>query len=222
MTEDERFNEYMRDALRDIDPPPPAPREEMWARIQARRAEAARDSAAGTADVVDIATRRPPMQWARWGAALAAMLVIGVGLGRVSMRQAAGPAPAQQQAVLPVDDAAADAASPYRLAAAQHMERTETLLTTIAVDAGSEGTDRMTTWARELLTDTRLLLSSPAADDPATRRLLEDLELLLSQVAAIPTARAAEEVQLIREGMNQSDVLLRLRAATTGPALVGT
>jgi hypothetical protein len=80
----------------------------------------------------------------------------------------------------------------------------------------------MSTWASELLTDTRLLLSSPAAEDAATRTLLEDLELVLSQIAGIPEARAEQEVQLIQEGINQSDVLLRLHAATTGPRLVGT
>jgi hypothetical protein len=87
---------------------------------------------------------------------------------------------------------------------------------------GRGGTVEMASWARDLLTDTRLLLSSPAAEDAATRRLLEDLELVLSQIATIPSARAEEEVELIQDGINQSDVLLRLRAATAGPALVGT
>lgn len=224
MMEDERFNEHMRKTLRELDPPPAPPREEMWARIQARRVAAAdgRVQPAAEPGVVDISTRRRGGAWVQWGAPLAAMLLVGIGLGRVSMRQAVDTVPPQTQAAVPAIDSAEDASSPYHLAAAQHMQRTETLLTSITADAGQTGTDQMTTWARELLTDTRLLLSSPAAADPVTRRLLEDLELVLSQVAAIPSARAEEEVELIREGMNQSDVLLRLRAATTGPALVGT
>ena len=108
------------------------------------------------------------------------------------------------------------------MAATQHLQRTEALLASLVVSGSATGTDEMSGWARELLTDTRLLLSSPAAEDAATRRLLEDLELLLTQIAAIPSARAEEEVELIQEGINQSDVLLRVRAATAGPTLVGT
>jgi hypothetical protein len=112
--------------------------------------------------------------------------------------------------------------TPYRLVATRHLQQTETLLASLSVDAGATGTGEVSKWASDLLTQTRLLLASPAAQDPALRRLLEDLELVLAQVSAIPPARAQQEVELIQDGINQSGVLLRLRAATAGRRLVGT
>lgn len=224
MMNDEPMDELLGRALREVDPPPPAPREQMWARIQAQRAAAAGvdagvEHAAGSAggNIIDLSSRRRST-WIPWSAAAAAILVLGIGLGRISRDPAAQP----------VADAAPTAGQPaavptaYRLAATSHLERTETLLASLAVDGRAGGAREMSRWARELLTDTRLLLSSPAAQDPATRRLLEDLELILAQIAGIPEARAEQEVELIHEGLNQSDVLLRLRAATAGPRLVGT
>jgi|SRR5690554_785852 len=210
MKPDERLDELVGRALREVDVVPPTPREEMWARIQAERS--------ARADGVVVRPLRPRVQrtWVPWSAAIAATLVLGIGLGRISMQTEPEPvAPAPVAAEAPEIPAA------YRLAAAQHMQRTETLLTSLAVSAGT-GPAEMSRWARELLTDTRLLLGSPAADDPVMRRLLEDLELVLLQIAGIPAGVAKEEVELIQNGINQSDVLLRLRAATAGPALVGT
>lgn len=217
--------ESMGKMLREVDPPPPTPREEMWARIQAERARVG---------ITDLASRRRRIRWVQWGAAIAATLVVGVGLGRISLTGGDGMSPGARAgtesngspdvaAVDGVGEPGVDASVPtaYRIAAASHLERTETLLASLSVGRPG-GVREISSWARELLTDTRLLLSSPAAQDPATRRLLEDLELILAQVAGIPETRADQEVELIHEGINQSDVLLRLRAATAGPRLVGT
>jgi hypothetical protein len=246
MHEDDRLDEALLRAVRELDVPPATPRDVMWARIQARRAErtsGAHDRADGLVHTAGrdagenvhrhdgvIALRPRRRAWAQWSAALAAMLVIGIGLGRVSMQQAGSPAPAGGLAgaasSAPGNADAIEAAdgvpTAYRLAASQHLQRTEALFASLAVDARTRGADELSGWARELLTDTRLLLSSPVATDPAMGRLLEDLELVLSQIAAIPAARAQEEVELIQDGINQSDVLLRMRAATAGPALAGT
>lgn len=223
---EERMDELLGRALREVDAPPPTPREEIWARIQAQRAQAGlaaadgRDPGADAGGVIELGSRRRRTTWIPWSAAAAAILVVGIGLGRMSGDSApeplatAGPdADAQPEADVP---------TAYRVAATSHLERTQTLLASLAVDNRSGGAREMSGWARELLTDTRLLLGSPAAQDPATRRLLEDLELILAQIAGIPEARAEEEVELIHDGLNQSDVLLRLRAATAGPRLVGT
>lgn len=230
MMNDEQMDELMGRALREVDPPPPAPREQMWARIQAQRAAAAGEDAgvepqpgSGPDTVIDLTSRRRRTTWIPWSAAAAAILVLGIGLGRISRDQAAPPVANTAPTAGQPDAGQADAAVPtaYRLAATNHLERTETLLASLSVDRPG-GAREMSGWARELLTDTRLLLSSPAAQDPATRRLLEDLELILAQIAGIPEARAEQEVELIHDGLNQSDVLLRLRAATAGPRLVGT
>jgi hypothetical protein len=211
MMEDDRFIDYVRD----IDPPPPTPREEMWARIQQQRV-ATRVGAAPA--VIEFKPRARRYVWVQWTAALAAMLVIGIGIGRLTaLRQTEVTAPAATPQANATDEN-----SPYRLAATQHLLRAENLLTSIVIEANSRPVSEMQTWARELRTETRMLLGSPLADDPVMRGLLEDVELLLSRIAMIPSDRANEEVLLIQEGINQGDVLLRVRAATSTRAVVGT
>ena len=222
MTEDERFNEQLRQVIREMEPPT-VPREELWARIEAERAARRAGVQAAPRDVIPLRRRmiRPAFTWS---AALAATLVIGIGLGRLSNRVSSGAStqPAETTAATVTDTPADAVPAAYRLVATRHLQQTETLLASLTVDAGATSTDEVSRWARDLLTDTRLLLSSPAAQDPTLRGLLEDLELLLAQVSTIPSARAAQEVELIQQGINQSDVLLRLRAATAGRRLVGT
>lgn len=224
MKQDERMDELMGRALREIDPPPPTPREEIWARIQAERSARASQPAASNeaGDVIALRPRARRTTWIPWSAAIAATLAVGIGLGRITRETT--PVPAAPPSAVNSTDQPADDAVPaaYQVAATQHLRRTETLLASLAVDSRPGGAREMSSWARELLTDTRLLLTSPAAEDAATRRLLEDLELVLAQIAGIPEARAEQEVELIHDGINQSDVLLRLRAATAGPRLVGT
>jgi hypothetical protein len=239
--EDTEFEQFAR-TVRGLDTPPPAPREEIWTRIQAQRgarlngagvqsgaesgptgAHNGAESGLAEAGVTALPVRRPRRQWVQWGAGLAAMLVIGIGLGRLSLQQATSSGP-PATAAAPSSQAEDDEVmpGPFRLATTRHLQRTEALLTSLNMDVQRGNTGEVTAWATELLTNTRLLLSSPAAEDPATRRLLEDLELLLAQIAVIPSARAQEEVELILDGLNQSDVLLRLRAATAVRRTVGT
>lgn len=221
MHEDEPLDALLREALRQQDAPPPAPREQMWARIEAQRAARRNNLHSGGAARPDVLELRPPRRnYVRWAAALAAMLIVGIGLGRVSMRSGLDTGLGPQT----VGSATAEDAGPaaFRIAASQHLQRTEALFASLTIDTRTGGAVDVMSWARELLTDTRLLLASPAAADPAMSRLLEDLELVLSQIATIPTTRAQEEVELIQDGINQSDVLMRMRAATMGRPLVGT
>ena len=79
--------------------------------------------------------------------------------------------------------------------------------------------------ARDLLTTTRLMLDSPAANDPRLQPLLEDLELVLAQITQLPAEPGRKnEMDLINQGLNQRSVLTRLRTATpaipAGPAPV--
>jgi hypothetical protein len=67
--------------------------------------------------------------------------------------------------------------------------------------------------AHDLLLTTRLLLDSPAAADPRFRALLEDLELVLAQVVRLQSEQRRDELDLIRQALEQRDVLLRLRTA---------
>jgi len=62
------------------------------------------------------------------------------------------------------------------------------------------------------------MMDSPAARDPRLKSLLEDLEVVLAQIAQVPAGRAGEDVDLITQGIEQRSVLLRLQTAVpAGP-----
>lgn len=207
MTEPDRFEEFVRTAVNELDPMPQVPRDEMWSRI-----EAARRFRRPTPRL------QPRAAWIAWGVGLAAMLLIGIGLGRLSMLQPQPANPAVNQ-VTRNGAQSADPPKPYTLAAMQHLSRVEVLLTTV-----NSGTidGQVSTWAKDMLSSTRMLLDSPAADDPRMSHLLEDLELVLMQIAS-PAARQRGELDLIQHGIQQTDVLPRLRAALPASgAAVGT
>jgi hypothetical protein len=199
--------------------PPETPRDEMWAVIQA-----ARNTVPGRDDDAVIPLRRFRPQ--PWWAAVAAALVIGVALGRGSLGGGPdeGTAVADGGAQTPIESTADASVVPrsYRVAAARHLTRTENFLTMFRVDARSEQLDgELGTWARRLLTDTRLLLDSPAGRDPDLRVLLGDLELVLAQIVQLRDADP-EGVEIIDEGLESSQLLFRLKAAqAVAPAAVG-
>jgi hypothetical protein len=68
--------------------------------------------------------------------------------------------------------------------------------------------------AEELLTQTHLLLDSQAGSDPTLHRLLEDLELVLAQVARLRTPRNGSDLQLIHQALAVRDVIPRVHDAS--------
>ncbi|MEK6597863.1 MAG: hypothetical protein AABY91_05980, partial [Gemmatimonadota bacterium] len=142
--------------------PPATPKAELWNRIQAARGDIARPAVA--AGRVVAASARPIGRGMKWGTGIAAILLAGLGLGRLSMTGSSNPAPASPTR---------GSQTLYATAAVQHLSRAEVLLTTLRLDP-STGVS-LTGQARDLLSSTRLLLDSKAAADPKLRRLLEDL-----------------------------------------------
>ena len=71
--------------------------------------------------------------------------------------------------------------------------------------------------ASRLLSTNRLLLDSPAAADPEMRRLLEDLELVLAQIAQASAEQGTDPTEFILHALEENSVLLRLRAAMPAP-----
>jgi len=199
--------------------PPETPREEMWAVIRA-------GMAARTPDVVPIRRARG---WRAafagpapgWAAAAAAVLVLGIGIGRWT---SPGPGP----------DATLTAAAPdedVMLAATRdHLRRTESLLTMVQSDSRTGAVDpSVGVWAGGLLTRTRLLLDANSVEDPTTRELLEDVELVLMQIVGAASAdgddgeRTRSELTLAIQGMDDKNVLSRMQVASaTGVGLAGT
>lgn len=195
--DDEQLDERLRNAARSYNQPPEAPRDAMWQAIQRAR-QPQRE-----------AVRRWRRQWVPLAAAAAAVLALGVGIGRVtSAPEAVTPA----APTVGVDAAAA--AGAYRLATLEHLSQSEEFLTLFRVTVG-QGSDHhlASATARRLLATNRLLLDSPASTDRQTRLLLEDLELVLAGIAQLSPQSPAQDLELIREGLKWGDVMPRLRTA---------
>lgn len=104
----------------------------------------------------------------------------------------------------------------YSVASQQHLTRAEALVAVVSAMPADAALDSLTgRWARDVLTNTRLLLDSPAGDDPARRRLLEDLETLLVQLVQ-RSGRTAEDRAMIDRTLQKTQILTRLRSGATG------
>jgi hypothetical protein len=216
---DDRFDDMLREAARDYNEPPETPRETMWQRIVAARAEAEK---AETSRV--IAFRRPrPLPHLRslsWAAGIAAILALGIGLGRLSISPTA-PAPSQPVATQPVPATSRVNPAAYELATTEYLSQSEAFLTlfraSLRQNAGNEQLAAAT--ARQLLATNRLLLDSPAAKDHKTKLLLQDLELVLAQIAQLSPQSRSRDLELITEGLERAAVMNRLRTAVpSGPS----
>ncbi|HJQ66829.1 MAG TPA: hypothetical protein VJ816_10645 [Gemmatimonadales bacterium] len=198
---DDRFESLLREAAAEYHRPPETPRDEMWTVIETERRRRRTAPA--------IVPLRPVWQW---GIAMAAVLLVGIAIGRW-IRPTTQTSPPSPLAAQPGDVA-------YRLAAAQYLGRTETLLAGFREDAPSGRVDlQFIAQARDLLSSARLLLDSPAGKDPQLRPLLKDLELVLAQIASLPAGRQKRDVEFIIQGIDQKSMLTRLRTAIpSGPA----
>jgi hypothetical protein len=111
----------------------------------------------------------------------------------------------------------------HKTATVQHLTRTEAFLTTLRTDAEPNDQDgQVSRWARSLLADTRLLLDWPVERDPRMTVLLQELELLLAQIAQLGGAVPDGERSLIIEDLETNNVLPRLRSAIPAGRVAGT
>jgi hypothetical protein len=205
MKDEEKMDAAIRELASEYRRPPETPRDQMWARIRAERSDRAR---------VVPSPRR--VGWTVWAVGLAAMLVIGVALGRFTAPElgrpevAAGPDSVNGAMMADAVPAA------YRVATSEHLSRVETFLTVFSggVEAGNVGGADLERPARQLLRRTRLLRESPvASDDVVLRALLDDVEFVLLQIASYARVGDEDELGFVEQGINQRSVLLRLRSA---------
>lgn len=222
---DDQQDDSLRALAADYNDPPPVPREEIWARIQAARKAPAvatpadQPAAPGVLPFRRTPSRRAPAARAlAWVTGAAALLALGIGIGRLSTGSEP-PAAEPVAAGRPGQTGSERAAALLTVAVNQYLGRTETLLTGVRTgDVGNEYAGA----ASELLSMTRLLLDSPALGDPATRELLSDLELVLTQIVVLPaTGNADQERTLITAGMEHHNLMPRLRSAIPANAVAG-
>jgi hypothetical protein len=144
---------------------------------------------------------------------MAAMLVLGFGLGRL-LPATLGKRPpgAVVTASMPPVVQVVDSRAPFVGIATDYLERVTALLVTLT-EASRRGQSpaNSTVQARDLLATTRLLMDSPEARDPHLKELLDDLELVLAQIVRLPHRAAAPDVYLIDQTLDQREVLPRLR-----------
>jgi hypothetical protein len=202
---EDRFNELMRDAAQTYRKPPEPDFEAMWNVV-----------ASESFGVANPARASRSFRFPR-GIGIAATLLLGIGIGRatVTFRGAAttGTPTVATASIAARTDSLAEPA-PYSTETSQYLGQTAALLIALPseVKAG-RANEQFLSRAGELLTRTRLLLDSPAANDPTMRNLLEDLELVLAQVVHLENNQSRTELDLINRALEQRDVIPRLRTA---------
>jgi hypothetical protein len=204
--DDDQLEERLWSAARAHNHPPETPREAMWDGIQRARLAA----------TPHARLRRAELRWLPVAVAAAALLATGIGIGRLST----GADPVSPSAPIAAGaQASASGTSAYRLAALEHLSQSEEFLTLFRT-AVRRDTDHhgASATARRLLTTNRLLLDSPAATDRQTRLLLEDLELVLAGITQLSARSAAQDLELVREGIERGNVMPRLRTAVPAGA----
>ncbi len=105
--------------------------------------------------------------------------------------------------------------SAYQLTTISHLSEAEALLTSFRArsTADQQMDSQLGAWARQLLSNTRLLLDSPVANDPQRRPLLQDLELVLVQIVQLSPGSTSQDRDLIEKTLKQDHVMTRLRTA---------
>jgi hypothetical protein len=222
---DDRFDALLRDAAETYNRPPAdgdLPLDAMWRTIEAESFSTTGTPAAPHSQ--EMAKRTEPRsawhgsQWLR----IAAALMIGVGIGRISLLGARGRNTAtdiERPASTATPQTIASTPQSYDPSTSRYLGQAAALLIALPAEANTGRPDRrFLTRANELLVTTRLLLDSPSASEQGLRNLLEDLELVLVQVVRLEHERdraQRTELELIQQALDQRDVLPRLRNAVS-------
>ena len=204
----DRLDELLQDAARTYNRPPDErhmPLDEIWNAVEAQVFPAARRSNRYT-------------QWLR----IAAALLIGVGIGRLSLgtfaTQSMVAAAKADRLPQPKPERVAELQS-VDPATSRYLGQAAALLIALPTETSAKQADEaFRRRANDLLLTTRLLLDSESGSDPALRNLLEDLELVLVQVVRLEKEHNPSrqtDMELIQQALDQRDVLPRLRTAAS-------
>jgi len=237
---DESLPPSIGEALKHIHEPPATPREDMWRQIQAQRQQSRIVRGRFTAP-------RALRFVAAAAAVLLAGFLMGRLWENSSSRPAEYDAAATDSSAAPSDVSlpwevatgeTAEATAPVErpsdsatttpfsraqlLHAANHFNRSGVLLAQFAETANQEEPldPALHQWARDLLSNTRLLLDSPLAADPQYHKLLRELEFTLAQIVQASTAEETEDRQWVAGHLSDRSLVERLRLVV--PALPGS
>jgi hypothetical protein len=199
---DERLDQLIADVQGRFRVPPAAPLDEIWDRISEQRRQ----------DTSSRGGSRFTMWWRLTG--LAAAIGISFTLGRASVARPSGDAgtPAPPSATVAAGE------QPVAAAATQLLGETVVLLSALPDERAQPAEDdRFARQAGELLVTTRLLIDSRVAErDPALKSLLQDLELVLAQLARLRNGESRAELDIITDALQQQDIVPRIRSVAAG------
>ena len=204
---DDRWDDQLRESAQEYNAPPQTPRAEMWAAIVAERPEKAERARLRITPFRPLRHLRP----LRLPIGIAALLALGIGLGRLTLPR---PQPGTPAATVATRNPPAAGEVAYQVATTEHLSQSEAFLTLFRASVHRGGNEQLASaTARQLLGTNRLLLDSPAGSDARTRLLLQDLELVLVQIAQLSRRPSSPDLDLITEGLEGGDVMSRLRTA---------
>jgi hypothetical protein len=248
---DERFEAWLRETAKGYNRPPDIPpREEMWDHITSaeRRAPSAEMHrrfavrrlwtlaaaaslllgagiglgywARGTSGSSVVTGSSGPQSIAPESSVAQTPSALGARRSALDSSPSA-PGPRPSALGTNVDELPLGTPTGYDVLASQTLTAAEALLVSFRTSEDTAFDDLMRRWSRELLSTTRLLIESPAAENAQRRRLLEDLELVLVQMAQLPAADAALERDLVKRTITRRQVLTRIRTSIPAGASSG-
>lgn len=201
---EERFEAWLKENADDYNRPPAnVPRDEMWETISRTR------------HAKPVKTHRWSLIADRWPLAVAASLLMSAGIGFgywLRGGTSTPPVPAVAVVTPPAQDSLMRTTT-YDMASVQHLSAVEMMLTSFRANEEAATDAAMRRWARDLLASTRLLMDSPAGEDPGRRQLLEDLELVLAQIVQLDPNAPAEDRALLQRSIAREQVLTRIRSS---------
>ncbi|HWL39364.1 MAG TPA: hypothetical protein VNO75_03925 [Gemmatimonadaceae bacterium] len=204
--DENRFNDVLSGLPRSFKVPPEPPLDEMWRVIEDAHFNAP----------AAVPYRRGITSGMSWLAA-AATLLIGIGIGYYLPSGDTGQTPGSASPLIAAAPATGDTSKitgTYRDQTSEYLGQAAALLISLPAEGAADRSDsRFAGKAADLLVTTRLLMDSPAAQDPKIRGLLEDLELVLVQIARLRIERNRSDLDLIHQTVEQGDVLERLSSA---------
>jgi len=205
--DDKQLDDLLADAARTYRVPPTPPLDAIWARVEAEA-------------FAPVTVRRGGPGWRVLVAAIAASLVLGVAMGRYTTHvNAAATVAAANPAAAPTTantgtPAQQAAAAPYERSTEEFLGSTALLLAALPRNGSGDQTPTLLPeQAAQLLTTTRLLLDSPVGENPRMKALLQDLELVLAQVARLQPRREKVTLTLISQTLEERELVPRIRSA---------